>query len=549
VILRESFWTRRLGVIEWLAMAIPRWKPAAKATKKEEFLLKRLRRTKKLFGFLHEVRDELFSDEFQDELERMYRETGAGKDPIAPALMAMAVLLQAYSAASDAEAVELTVVDLRWQLVLDRLGADEPAFSQGALHDFRARLIRTNMDRRLLERTVEFARTRGGFDPKKLPKDLRVAMDSMPLEGAGRVEDTLNLLGHAARKLVECVAKLVDKPYRQVCVSAGIPVLLAPSVKQGLDCEWSDPEQKAEAVRRFVEQIESLQQWVERRLRNHAGEAPLKDLLRTLTELLTQDLEPDPNNPGSKRIRDGVAPERRISITDGEMRHGRKSKSKRFNGYKRHIAADIDTRLILACAVTPANRPEEEAAPELQTDIEHQNLKIAELHIDRGYIAAATVTRVLDTGGAVLCKPWVARNSKALFTKQDFHVDMRRLTITCPAGETESFTPGAIVEFEPETCGRCRLRSKCTMATAGGRTVSIAEDERLQHRLRKLISTPAGRRLLRQRVGVEHCLAHVAQRQGRRARYRGSRPNLFDLRRACAVQNLETAHREALAAA
>jgi hypothetical protein len=45
------------------------------------------------------------------------------------------------------------------------------------------------------------------------------------------------------------------------------------------------------------------------------------------------------------------------------MRHGRKSKSKRFNGYKRHIAADLHTDLIFACAVTPANRPEEKARP------------------------------------------------------------------------------------------------------------------------------------------------------------------------------------------
>jgi hypothetical protein len=33
--------------------------------------------------------------EFQLELEGMYREAGAGKDPLPPALMAMAVLLQA----------------------------------------------------------------------------------------------------------------------------------------------------------------------------------------------------------------------------------------------------------------------------------------------------------------------------------------------------------------------------------------------------------------------------------------------------------------------
>jgi hypothetical protein len=539
----------REGVIEWRAMAIPRWRPATKATRKEEFLLKRLKRTKKLFGFLHEVRQELFSDAFQAELETMYRETGAGKDPVPPALMAMAVLLQTYSGASDAEAVELTVVDLRWQLVLDRVGADKPAFSQGALHDFRARLIKTNMDRRLLERTVEFARTHGGFDPKKLPKDLRVAIDSMPLEGAGRVEDTMNLLGHAARKVVECVAELVDKPYRQICVSAGIPVLLAPSIKQGLDCEWSDPVQKTEALRQLVEQLESLQYWIKQRLAGEIGEPPLKDHLRTLQELLTQDLEPDPDKPGRKRIRDGVAPERRVSITDSEMRHGRKSKSKRFNGYKRHIAADIDSKLILACAVTPANRPEEEAAPELHGDIQRQKLKIAELHIDRGYVSASTVGQVLNAGGEVVCKPWVARNAAALFTKKDFHVDMRRLTITCPAGQTESFKPGRTVEFDPEVCGRCRLRTQCTMAANGGRTVNIAEDERLQHRLRKLIGTPKGRRRLRERVIVEHRLAHVGQRQGRRARYHGTRANLFDLRRACAIQNLETAHREAVAAA
>ncbi|MCW5790259.1 MAG: hypothetical protein KIT72_07555 [Polyangiaceae bacterium] len=78
-------------------MTTPRWRPATEVTKAEEFLLKRLTRTKKLFGFLREVRSELFSDEFQAELEAMYRGTGAGRDPKPPALMAMAVLLQAYA--------------------------------------------------------------------------------------------------------------------------------------------------------------------------------------------------------------------------------------------------------------------------------------------------------------------------------------------------------------------------------------------------------------------------------------------------------------------
>ena len=60
------------------------------------------------------------------------------------------------------------------------------------------------------------------------------------------------------------------------------------------------------------------------------------------------------------------------------MRHGRKSKSKRFNGFKRHIAADVDRGLILACAITPANRPEDEAMPSLTIDMERP-----EVHTDR----------------------------------------------------------------------------------------------------------------------------------------------------------------------
>ncbi|MCW5790265.1 MAG: hypothetical protein KIT72_07585 [Polyangiaceae bacterium] len=79
------------------------------------------------------------------------------------------------------------------------------------------------------------------------------------------------------------------------------------------------------------------------------------------------------------------------------------------------MVADIDRRFILACAVTPANRPEEEAAPEMHADIGRQKLNVSELHIDRGYVNASTVSQVLDAGGEVLRKPWVARNSTGLF--------------------------------------------------------------------------------------------------------------------------------------
>lgn len=521
-----------------------RWSPPVELSKQEQLLMKRLTRVRALFGFLRLHRHELFDDIFQAELESMYRTTGAGEPPHPPALMCMVMLLQGYVGASDAEAVELTVVDLRWQMVLDCLGAVTPPLSQGALQAFRERMIEHDMDRKFLERTVELVRsqclTEG--EARAVSKALRTALDSRPLTGAGRVEDTINLLGHAARSIVRTVSKITERPVEEICRKAGIPLLLAPSIKAGLDVDWSDPKQKAMAVEVVERQVSSLEQWVERHLDEHVSE-PLRPYLEAVTQVRDQDLEAAAD--GAVRILQGVAPDRRISVEDAEMRHGRKSRSKRFDGYKEHIARDLDLPIIVACAVTPANRPEEEGAAPIAEDIESQGLHITELHIDRAYVNSPVVNDVLSAGGQVFAKPWGqrARNSD-LFSKRDFKIDLRSKTITCPAGQVEAFEPGDTVQFDPEVCGACPLRSQCTQAASGrGRTVSIAEDEALQKKFRRLQETAPGRAALRRRVPVEHALAHVAARKGQRARYLGTRKNLFDLRRAAAIQNLEALQR------
>src|SRR5438270_5782436 len=160
-----------------------RWSPPQELSRREALIMKRLQRTRKLFAFLRTQRHEIFDEKFQTELEAMYRQTGAGDEPVPPALLCMALLLQAYMGTSDAEAVELTILDLRWQMVLGCLGAEDPAFGQGTLQQFREKLISHDMDRRLLERTIELAKKTKEFDWKKFPKTLRIAVDSRPFEG------------------------------------------------------------------------------------------------------------------------------------------------------------------------------------------------------------------------------------------------------------------------------------------------------------------------------------------------------------------------------
>src|SRR5205814_3741119 len=96
-----------------------------------------------------------------------------------------------------------------------------------------------------------------------------------------------------------------------------------------------------------------------------------------------------------------------------------------------------------------------------------------------------------------------------------------------------------------QTCAECPLKAQCT-TSARGRSVSIHPEEALLIELRQRQLTPQGRRKLRERVAVEHTLAHIGRWQGPRARYRGLRKNLFDLRRCAVVHNLHVLARSQL---
>jgi len=65
-------------------------------------IVQRVQRAK-LFVFLRHHRHELFDEAFQQELTALYRPSKRGHPPIAPAQLALAVILQAYTGVSDDE--------------------------------------------------------------------------------------------------------------------------------------------------------------------------------------------------------------------------------------------------------------------------------------------------------------------------------------------------------------------------------------------------------------------------------------------------------------
>jgi hypothetical protein len=272
-------------------------------------------------------------------------------------------------------------MDRRWQLVLDCMDAKKPPFSKGTLVGFRKALIERDLDRRLVERSVAVARKRGGFGSRRL----RAALDSSPLWGAGKVEDTYNLLGHALRKALGVIARQpTGRGLAEVAAEAGASVVDGTrSLKAALECDWDDPHQRALALGQVLEALEAVEEYLDHRPEGSAEAAQAQmGIARRVRE---QDVKEMPGGGGEEapELIRGVARERLVSVEDPRMRHARKSKSIRFEGYKRHVLRDLDTGLVPAVGVTPANAPEASVTEAIALDLGRQEgAELGELHIE-----------------------------------------------------------------------------------------------------------------------------------------------------------------------
>jgi hypothetical protein len=141
---------------------------------------------------------------------------------------------------------------------------------------------------------------------------------------------------------------------RRLADQAGISVLAGPSVKAALDLDWDDPAARQRALGVVLDALGRVEQLA---ALLPGGEDPrVADALAAARQIRDPDLTVDPE--GVPRIRQGVARDRRISITDPQMRHGRKTRSRRIDGYKRHVLRDLDSGLVRVVGLTPANLPE-----------------------------------------------------------------------------------------------------------------------------------------------------------------------------------------------
>lgn len=492
-----------------------------------------------IYGFLAYARQRVFRDA---DFAGLFGKTGRPSVP--PSQLCIALLLQARDGVSDDEAIQRTAFDLRWKVALG-LHIDEKLCAKSTLQEFRAKLILHDAYQSLFQASVDECRRSGLLRKKRL----EVAIDSTPVLGAGAVKDTFNLVSDQIRRVLQEISSLKGGDAKRLADEQGLSRHVGSSFKGESDIDWSDESQRRALVGELVADAKKAQQLAQRAMLGHARGAERTKSLREarvlLADLLLQDIDEDPEDGDGPAIRRGTARDRKVSTTDTEMRHGRKTVNKHFQGYKASVVADTCDGVVLATTVGAANEHDKVCAKDLVVAAaEHSGQKVARVIGDTAYGNMEVRRELGDVDVEVVAKMPPVINPKGHFTIDDFRIDEKRGVARCPNGNrsTRRHRQPGIWQyvFAERDCAACPLRSRCTSAKRS-RSITVPDDFREKRRLRRYQQTDEFRRVYRRRIVIEHRIARLVQLGIRKARFFGKAKVLFQVAIAAAMANLTLA--------
>src|SRR6266566_3876885 len=486
-----------------------------------------------LYGYLAQHRGQLFRDE---DFVILYCRNN-GRPSVPPSLAVSILFLRAYDGVSFVEAIERTKYDLRWKVALG-LEMEEEPIQKSALQEFQARLVLHEQGEGLLKKSIDEARRAGYLTSRKI----RVALDTTPTLGKGAVKDTYNLLADGIEKLACRLAEVAGEVIASWADKQELHRYFGSSLKGEAAIDWDDKAQREQLLTEIVQDGRRLLSLAEQARQEHPEHAEAIQADAALLErLIRKDVEEKPG--GGCQVKEGTEKDRLISVHDPEMRHGRKSASKTFNGHKTAVAVDMDSQLICGVEVLAGNAGDQEKA----LDLVHQAERVMEAQVeetvgDCAYGGGPTRKAFADEQRLLTAKVPTSHNGDC-FPKTAFAIDLDRMEVRCPAGEiTTTFQSsgqnraGHFV-FAEATCQACPLRSQCVRGQ-GPRSINIQHEERLQQQARRHNQTEAGKKSLRERVVVEHRIARLVRLGVRQSRYFGETKTRFQVILAAVVANL-----------
>jgi Transposase DDE domain len=227
------------------------------------------------------------------------------------------------------------------------------------------------------------------------------------------------------------------------------------------------------------------------------------------------------------------------------MRHGRKSASQRFDGFKLHLAAvNSEEPLITAVEVGDASAHDGAHAKEL-IDQQPEQSRPERILGDCAYGDQQTREEMEQRGVGVLARVPEGEVREERIGKREFQIDLDAGTVTCPGGHTVAIPKRArrggerVVNFGTQRCNDCLLKPRCAPYPGGRKLTIVRREDLLQSGRAALQDAKTEQHLRRTRPRIERLIGLLANRYGaRKNRYFGSAKGELQAAWAAALVNL-----------
>jgi len=314
------------------------------------------------------------------------------------------------------------------------------------------------------------------------------------------------------------------------------------------ETDWSDAAQRQAQLNVLVADVEAV---LELAL-EQSDDPRVRQVGWLLTKILGDDVQEDAD--GDSHIAQGTARDRIVSVTDPEMRHGRKSAAHRFDGFKASVSIDQESELILDIDDLAANAGDGQALmPSIDRVETHTGIEVERAIADGAYITGDNLAACADHCDAQgqpqpidLVGP-LRQPANPEVHKSAFEIDLEEQTCTCPRGYTVS---GRVVKdkqrrdvlrftFDRQDCEACPRFADCVRSKKNGRTVTTHAHEALLQQARARQQMDGFKALYNSRSAVERIISELVRHGLRQTRYVGERKRRLQRLWTAAAVNLK----------
>ena len=307
--------------------------------------------------------------------------------------------------------------------------------------------------------------------------------------------------------------------------------------------DWADPQARAKELALLVRDADAALALAS----CQADDDEVRSTGWMLTKIIGDDVVV--GEGGAPKLGEGVARDRMMSWTDPEMRHGRKSASRRWNGDRVQVAEEPETELIVGVEVVDGNAGDADGLlPMVDSVEEHLEVKVEGVTGDTAYGSCENRVACAARGIDLVSPMGRPRDPEVDKSAFEIRIDEAVVRVICPQGQTTTDycevkdEAGRKVKqfvFAREVCVSCPLFERCVKGKVTGRTLTLHYYEDVLRAARGRQETAEFKEIYRERAKVERKIAELVGHGLRQARYVGRAKKRLQALWTAALVNLK----------